>query len=163
MKTMADRIKHVRNTVLLLSQEELADQLGVSRGSVGNWELGGGIARKNLSALAVLAGCSMEWIESGRGQPPAEKTHAAQALISAKAQPSPTATEEHFDAVVQGMLAAFGVTGRHAVELEKLLEKVLAEPVTGRTGQDTAAARRTLAQFVTREFLRSNGLLGGGE
>lgn len=162
MKTMADRIKYVRDFILVLTQEELADKLGVKRGSVGNWELGGGLSRKNLSALARMANCSMEWIESGKGQPPAEA--ASQSIVktqTAPAAPQRDADEDRESALIQGLTAAFGVTGRHAAELETLLRRVLREQLSGHSREETLASRRDLIRFVTREFLHSKGLKDG--
>lgn len=46
------RIKELREDVLDLTQQAFADRLGVTRGSVGNWELGQGIKRANLQLIA---------------------------------------------------------------------------------------------------------------
>jgi transcriptional regulator with XRE-family HTH domain len=162
MKTMADRIKYVRDFILVLTQEELADKLGVKRGSVGNWELGGGLSRKNLSALARMAGCSMEWIESGKGQAPVEKpTHSIVKTQTARVEPTTGADADREAALIQGITAAFGVTGEHAVELETLLRRVLREQLSGQSREETLASRRDLVRYVTREFLHSKGLKDG--
>jgi len=152
----------VRDVVLLLTQEELAEKMGVKRGSVGNWELSddNGISRKNLAALAELAGCSMGWIETGAGQAPVERARDALAENRKTAAASIKLDDEAcFSAVVQGVIAGFGVTGYRATELERLVRKVLAEQLDGHNPEEDQAARRALAQFVTREFLRSNKLL----
>jgi phage repressor protein C with HTH and peptisase S24 domain len=72
MKSLADRIIFIREHVLHLRQEELAARLEVSRGAVGNWELGKGIKRDNLAKIAEMAGVSIDWLVSGRGDPPAQ-------------------------------------------------------------------------------------------
>lgn len=75
MGKLANRIKFVRKRAKL-SQERFAEALGtvesvkVTRGAVGNWELGGGISRANLSAIAEKFGVSLDWLESGRGELP---------------------------------------------------------------------------------------------
>lgn len=169
MKTMADRIKYVREFILVLTQEELADKLGVKRGSVGNWELGGGLSRKNLSALARMAGCSMEWIESGKGHAPVENVAAPAVKMlpaPAKMLPAPGEStngtnEDRESALIQGLTAAFGVTGHHAVELETLLRRVLREQLSGHSREETQTSRRDLIRFVTREFLHSKGMKDG--
>lgn len=159
MKTRADRIKYLREVVLGLTQDELAEKLGVSRGSVGNWELEQGISKKNLYALAQLAKCTMEWVELGVGQPPAERGRTAAAVISAKARPASNGNwDDPYTAIVQGLIAGFGVTGPHAAELERLIQKVLSEPLDGHSSAENTAARRSLAQFVVREYLRANDL-----
>lgn len=75
MGKLANRIRFVRKQAKL-SQERFADALGtvegakVTRGAVGNWELGKGISRTNLSAIADKFGVSLDWLESGRGDLP---------------------------------------------------------------------------------------------
>lgn len=75
MGKLANRIKFVRKRAKL-SQERFAEALGtvegvkVTRGAVGNWELGKGISRVNLSAIADKFGVSLDWLESGRGEIP---------------------------------------------------------------------------------------------
>lgn len=68
-----ERIRHVRIEVLKLrSQEKFAELLGtgVTRGAVGNWELGKDIGLKNLRAIAEVAEVSLEWLTEGHGEPP---------------------------------------------------------------------------------------------
>lgn len=55
------RIKEVR-TEAGLTQEGFAERLGVTRGAVGNWELGKGIKRENLVAIAAEFGPSVDWL-----------------------------------------------------------------------------------------------------
>jgi phage repressor protein C with HTH and peptisase S24 domain len=75
MGKLADRIKLVRKQAKL-SQERFADALGtvdgvkVSRGAVGNWELGKGISRSNLAAIAEKFSVPLDWLEFGRGEHP---------------------------------------------------------------------------------------------
>ncbi|MCK1718887.1 XRE family transcriptional regulator [Bradyrhizobium sp. 141] len=75
MGKLANRIKFVRKRAKL-SQEKFAEALGtvegvkVSRGAVGNWELGKGISRANIAAIADKFGVSLDWLESGRGDLP---------------------------------------------------------------------------------------------
>lgn len=62
------RIRQVRESRGGLSQSEFASRLSkVSRGAVGNWELGKGIKRENLQAIADRFSVSFEWLASGRG------------------------------------------------------------------------------------------------
>lgn len=69
METIASRIKFVRKGAGL-SQEAFGAQLGVSRGAVGNWELGGEISRDNLQAIAKRWRVTLDWLMDGKGQPP---------------------------------------------------------------------------------------------
>ena len=56
--------------MLGLTQEELAERLGVSRGAVGNWETGAGISRRHGRARADLAGVSLDWLMSDQSHVP---------------------------------------------------------------------------------------------
>lgn len=75
MGKLANRISFVRKRAKL-TQEKFAEALGtvddvkVSRGAVGNWELGKGISRANLAAIADKFGVSLDWLETGRGDIP---------------------------------------------------------------------------------------------
>lgn len=66
------RLKHLRTKVLdIQSQQEFADKLGgVTRGAVGNWELGKGVKRENLQRIADKFDISFEWLATGRGETP---------------------------------------------------------------------------------------------
>jgi transcriptional regulator with XRE-family HTH domain len=46
---------------------DLAKRLGVTRGAVGNWELGKGIKRENLQLIADKYKISFDWLATGRG------------------------------------------------------------------------------------------------
>lgn len=53
-----------------ISQAELAEQLGVSRSAVGNWESAKGRvspSSERLAELALATGVSYEWLATGRG------------------------------------------------------------------------------------------------
>jgi phage repressor protein C with HTH and peptisase S24 domain len=75
MGKLANRIKFVRKRAGL-TQERFAETLGtvegakVSRGAVGNWELGKGINRANLAAISDKFGVPLDWLEFGRGEIP---------------------------------------------------------------------------------------------
>lgn len=75
MGKMADRIKQVRKQARL-SQEKFAEALGevegvrITRGAVGNWELGGGISRANLAAISHKFDVDLNWLERGQGIDP---------------------------------------------------------------------------------------------
>ncbi|MGE0231244.1 MAG: S24 family peptidase [Flavobacteriaceae bacterium] len=67
---LGERIRYLREDVLEMSQEVFAQGVGVSRGAVGNWELGKGAKRESLLAIANAYGASFEWLASGRGVRP---------------------------------------------------------------------------------------------
>jgi transcriptional regulator with XRE-family HTH domain len=71
MKTLAERIVYLRETLLRLTQVEFAKKIGVTRGAVGNWELGGQIRPKNLMAISKYAQVSLDWLVNGEGETPA--------------------------------------------------------------------------------------------
>ena len=60
----------MRKVLLDLTQKQLADQIGVKRGAVTNWERGGNIGRKNASKITELAGVTLDWLLHGRGERP---------------------------------------------------------------------------------------------
>lgn len=66
---MADRIRHIR-TLAGMNQETFAKTLGVQRGSVGNWELGTGVSKTNLSKIHQRFGVSLAWLMEGDGPVP---------------------------------------------------------------------------------------------
>lgn len=75
MGKLANRIKFIRKQAKL-SQERFAEALGtvegvkVTRGAVGNWELGGGITRANLAAVSEKFNAPLDWLEFGTGEIP---------------------------------------------------------------------------------------------
>ncbi|MBX8825272.1 LexA family transcriptional regulator [Ochrobactrum sp. SFR4] len=73
---IGQRIKALRSESLGLSQEAFARLLGVTRGAVGNWELGKGIKFENIQKMAVILNQPVEWIATGRGQLPGNSSNA---------------------------------------------------------------------------------------
>ena len=71
-----------------MSQKSLAEQLGVSRGAIANWESSGQVrpSRSNLSKIAVVSGVTIEWLARGHGSmipaPIAEIGTAAGSMIA---------------------------------------------------------------------------------
>lgn len=78
------RIAEARRAVGM-GQEQFAKHLyedgSLSRGAVGNWELGGGITLENLQRIADRTGASFDWLVSGAGEPPAVQKK-AKSLVS---------------------------------------------------------------------------------
>lgn len=70
MKTLASRIVYLRKEVLGISQAEFGGHIGVSRGAVANWEVGGDISRENLSNISTTYNVTLDWLDKGRGAPP---------------------------------------------------------------------------------------------
>lgn len=67
---IGDRVRHLRINILKMpTQAEFATKLGVSRGAVGNWELGKGIKRENIERISRAYGVSVDWLNRGAGRP----------------------------------------------------------------------------------------------
>lgn len=72
-KARGERIRTVRTEVLKLrSQERFAEMLStdakdLTRGAVGNWELGKEVGLENLTAICKLSGVNLDWLAYGRG------------------------------------------------------------------------------------------------
>lgn len=62
MPNIGKRIRLLRESVPGRTQEEFANLLGVKRGAVGNWELGGGTKRENLIRISQIAGAPLDWL-----------------------------------------------------------------------------------------------------
>lgn len=70
MDSMALRIRRGR-TLARLSQGELANQVGVHRSAVTQWEQEGGTHPKveHLAAISIATKVPFEWLATGRGHP----------------------------------------------------------------------------------------------
>jgi transcriptional regulator with XRE-family HTH domain len=66
--TLGDRIRLVRELVPKRTQEEFAKILGLSRGSVGNWETGSNVTGGQLMAISDHLGIELEWLKTGTGE-----------------------------------------------------------------------------------------------
>lgn len=63
---MKDRFKQMRKE-LGLTLEDVAKRLGVTTGSVGNWELRGKIPGDRIYQIAEVFGVSADWLRTGVG------------------------------------------------------------------------------------------------
>src|SRR5699024_1022238 len=70
MELLGDRIKQ-RRVALQLSQQQLADAVGVSRAAVSQWERGStkGLRPANLIAVSKTLKCDVEWLVTGQHAP----------------------------------------------------------------------------------------------
>ena len=68
MHVMADRIRQARR-LKTLSQTQLAEQVGVQRSAVAQWERVGGThpSVEHLAQIAVITQVLFEWLATGRG------------------------------------------------------------------------------------------------
>ncbi|WP_369977352.1 helix-turn-helix domain-containing protein [Xanthomonas bundabergensis] len=73
MFSIGSRIRRVRS-MANLSQSQLAEQVGVKRSAVAQWERDPGTfpSVKNLVKIAVIADVKFEWLATGRGSPQAQ-------------------------------------------------------------------------------------------
>ena len=69
MRDLTTRIRQARRRVAY-SQTDLAEQVGVNRSAVAQWERPGGSTptSSNLSKIAVITSVHYEWLATGRGQ-----------------------------------------------------------------------------------------------
>jgi len=100
---LGERIRHLRTEILGISrQADFADRLGVTRGAVGNWEIGKGVKRANLERIAGEFQISFDWLSTGRGTPVAKPG------IDAKLNLLPPGEYdqlyEHFEAMIENRL-----------------------------------------------------------
>lgn len=72
----AKRIRAIRRHFGNLNQTDFAKEIGddsdgeaITRGAVGNWELGGGIKLKSMAAIAARWPVSVDWIATGINPP----------------------------------------------------------------------------------------------
>jgi transcriptional regulator with XRE-family HTH domain len=70
MGSISDRIRKLRLSRGAQTQAEFAALLGVTRGAVGNWELGKGVKRENLMLIAEKTGAPIDWLLTGKGDFP---------------------------------------------------------------------------------------------
>lgn len=81
-REIGNRIRQLR-AERQISSQVLADRLGVTRGAVGNWELGKGIKRDNLQKIADEFDVSLDWLTNENAAPAkvAEKTRRSVPLV----------------------------------------------------------------------------------
>jgi transcriptional regulator with XRE-family HTH domain len=65
-----ERIKWLREKKLHLTQEAMADKVGVTLRGYQEWEAGGGIKWKNATKLAELGDVTPDWLMSGEREVP---------------------------------------------------------------------------------------------
>lgn len=103
------RVKRIRTEIMKAgSQEKLGELMGVTRGAVGNWELGGEMGIDAMTELSRLSGVPLDWIAYAKGSP------------------TPEAANNNNEPEV-----------RHAVHLVPISKKVDQIPVSGRVAANT--------------------------
>lgn len=67
---LGNRVRHLRVNILGFDRQvDFAEKLGVTRGAVGNWELGRGIGRANIDHIAKTFNVSVDWLSAAMGAP----------------------------------------------------------------------------------------------
>ena len=116
MPDIGKRIKLLRESVPSRTQADFARLLGVSRGAVGNWELGQGIKRENLVLASQKAGASLDWLMGNNGEddvlPPLDAVAATLAPLNI------------YQVAADETLRAIGVSSERAAKLTAMIEQV---------------------------------------
>jgi transcriptional regulator with XRE-family HTH domain len=114
MVNIGKRIKLLRESVPGRTQAEFARLLGVSRGAVGNWELGQGIKRENLVLVSQKTGASLDWLMGNNGEddvlPPLDTV--------------PVTPLNIYQVAADETLRALGVSPERAANLAAMIEQV---------------------------------------
>lgn len=100
---LGERIKHLRSEILGISrQADFAERLGVTRGAVGNWEVGKGVKRANLERIAGTFHISLVWLATGQGAPVGKPSIDAKLELLPPEEYDPL--YEHFQAMIENRL-----------------------------------------------------------
>jgi transcriptional regulator with XRE-family HTH domain len=100
---LGERIKHLRCEILGISrQADFAERLGVTRGAVGNWEVGKGVKRANLERIAGTFHISLVWLTAGLGPPVGKPSLDAMLELLPPEEYDPL--YEHFEAMIENRL-----------------------------------------------------------
>ncbi|QND33573.1 helix-turn-helix transcriptional regulator [Sinorhizobium meliloti] len=108
---LGKRIRYLRKEILgYHRQSDFAERLGVTRGAVGNWEIGVGMKRDHLITIAKEFNISHAWLAEGKGTPIAKPS------IDAKLELLPPeeyeTLYEHFQTMIDNRLRALERKGQ---------------------------------------------------
>lgn len=146
-----ERIKHVRLNVLQLrSQERFAKEIGnVSRGAVGNWELGKEISLENLKLIADVTGVSLNWLAYGEGQMKAgERPSIVSSFDPDGDDTSNGYSRDHWEPSFPGGIPEIDVKLGAG-------EGVVGEMINVRVGEDTHIGHKVLAEWMlNKDFVK---------
>jgi transcriptional regulator with XRE-family HTH domain len=94
------RIRHLRSEILGIDRQvDFAERLGVTRGAVGNWEVGKGVKRANLERIARTFHISLLWLATGQGAPVGKPS--IDALLELLPPEEYDPLYEHFEAMIE--------------------------------------------------------------
>ena len=144
-KGTGERIRFARKWAGL-NQGEVATRMGLSRGSVSNWEVGQGIKRENLVSFAQITGVSAEWLMTGEPSlaPKGEETSdQGSALAIDVAQ---------LERLIAAAFESLGKPAGESQELAKAILKAAVYPPSGAQEPHDEALTKRLAQFLIRLY-----------
>jgi transcriptional regulator with XRE-family HTH domain len=133
------------------TQEDLAANVGVTRGAVCNWELGSGMTNENLARVSEITGAPIEWLMKGEGPPGFDL-----ATIAKHPAGRPSPENEPVDAeFLRGLLAkTFEAMGRHPAQAQFLASTLLDAsrhpPPSDCVGQQVEVLQRSLARIFLK-------------
>jgi transcriptional regulator with XRE-family HTH domain len=100
---LGKRIRHLRVEILGFDrQADFAERLGVTRGAVGNWEVGKGVKRANLEKISETFNISLVWLATGAGTPVSKPSIDARLELLPPEEYDPL--YEHFQAMIDNRL-----------------------------------------------------------
>jgi DNA-binding transcriptional regulator YiaG len=144
MPNIGKRIKLLRESVPERTQADFARLLGVSRGAVGNWELGQGIKRENLVLASQKTGASLDWLMGNNGEddvlPP----------LDAVAATSPL---NIYQVAADETLRAIGVSPERAAKLTAMIEQVASSNPPGFQGMTQEETTRLIVRRLAERIL----------
>lgn len=100
---LGERIRYLRTEVLGIGrQADFAERLGVTRGAVGNWEVGKGVKRANLERISDVFDISLVWLTTGGGTPIGRQSIDARLELLPPEEYDPL--YEHFQSMIDNRL-----------------------------------------------------------
>jgi transcriptional regulator with XRE-family HTH domain len=145
MPNIGKRIKLLRESVSGRTQADFARLLGVSRGAVGNWELGQGIKRENLGLASQKTGASLDWLMGNNGEddvlPPLDAVAATLAPL------------DIYQVAADETLRTIGVSSERAAKLAAMIEQVASSKPPGFQGMTQEETTRLIVRRLAERIL----------
>ena len=145
MPNIGKRIKLLRESIPGRTQADFARLLGVSRGAVGNWELGQGIKRENLVLVSQKTGASLDWLMGNNGEddvlPPLDAVAATLAPL------------DIYLVAADETLRAIGVSSARAAKLAAMIEQVASSNPPGFQGMTQEETTRLIVRRLAERIL----------
>ena len=143
MPNIGKRIRLLRESVPDRTQADFARLLGVSRGAVGNWELGQGIKRENLVLVSQKTGASLDWLMGNNGEddvlPPLDTV--------------PVTPLNIYQVAADETLRAIGVSPERAAKLAAMIEQVASSNPPGFQGMTQEETTRLIVRRLAERIL----------